>query len=196
MLYLFLLNKTDLFSSKTRRILHIAPEISLQKVLSDVPSAFYLSGDIREGAAMVKLNIMDLDCEDETFDLVICSHVLEHVNDDRKSMAEMRRVLKADGYAIIQVPFGSTDETREDASVQTPEERELAYGYHDHVRLYGRSDFVQRLQGVGFEVRHYDAMGLFDLNTLARCAIDQLEEIFICYRHSPKNPLSATMQST
>jgi len=188
MLYLFLAQKTNFFSHKPKKILHIGPEICLQKAVSNVPSVFYTSGDVRDGAAMVKLDVTDMDCEDQAFDIVICSHVLEHVSNDKKAMSELFRVLNPEGYAIIQVPLSSAEETYEDPSIQTPEEREVLFGYHDHVRLYGKKDFVKRLEGVGFNVREYNSLELFDMNTLVSCALDQTEELFICFRSISKAP--------
>ena len=87
--------------------------------------------------------------QENYFDLVICYHVLEHVPDDKKAMSELFRVLKKGGTALLQVPF-SEKETVEDTSLTNPEERKKLFGQEDHVRYYGKADFLKRLQNCGF----------------------------------------------
>jgi SAM-dependent methyltransferase len=101
---------------------------------------------------MVRMDVQDIPAADESFDAVICNHVLEHVPDDRRAMREIRRVLKPGGWAILGVPLQrQRDDSFEDPSITSPEERERAYGQFDHVRVYGR-DYPDRLRECGFEV--------------------------------------------
>ena len=101
------------------------------------------------------MDITALSSADETFDVVICNHVLEHVPDDRRAMAEMRRVLKPDGYALMQHPIdvarAMTYENWE--ATTTPGDRMREFGQEDHVRLYGM-DFGDRLLSAGFQVSY------------------------------------------
>lgn len=99
---------------------------------------------------MVKMDITDIQFPPETFDVVYCSHVLEHVPDDRKAMREFWRVLKPGGWAILNVPV-IDKETFEDFSITDPDERERVFGKDDHVRLYG-PDYADRLREAGFVV--------------------------------------------
>src|SRR5690606_23253730 len=106
------------------------------------------SADIQPGRAMLTLDLTSIDLPDEQFDVIFCSHVLEHIPDDKRAMEEMYRVLRIGGTAYIQVPIGTTA-TFEDLSITDPEARSAAFGQADHVRLYG-TDIIQRLAGAGF----------------------------------------------
>jgi ubiquinone/menaquinone biosynthesis C-methylase UbiE len=89
------------------------------------------------------MDITDIQYPDNTFDVIYCSHVLEHVPDDRKAMREFARVLKPEGWAVFMVSL-SEEHTIEDPSITSPAERERLFGQHDHVRRYG-PDFKDRL---------------------------------------------------
>ncbi len=143
-------SRTDLFDGAPKRLLHVAPEPQMGTLLARVPGLDYLSVDLAEGAAMVRMDVTDLDLPDESFDVIFCSHVLEHVLDDRRAMRELHRVLRPDGWAVLQVPI-LRETTFEDSSVTTPEDRERVFGQWDHVRIYGR-DYVDRLGEAGFDV--------------------------------------------
>jgi ubiquinone/menaquinone biosynthesis C-methylase UbiE len=104
--------------------------------------------------AMVKMDITNIQFPDETFDVVYCSHVLEHVPDDRKAMREFYRVLKSNGWAVLLVPI-IVEKTFEDPSIDKPKDRLRLFGQSDHVRKYGR-DYVDRLRESGFSVSKGD----------------------------------------
>ena len=106
------------------------------------PNIDYLSADLNSPSAMVKMDITNIKYEDNSFDVIICNHVLEHIPDDRKAMSELYRVLKPGGWAILQVPISLLlNKTYEDPTVTTPEEREKVFGQSDHVRIYAK-DYV------------------------------------------------------
>ncbi|WP_313215636.1 methyltransferase domain-containing protein, partial [Soonwooa sp.] len=112
----------------------------------------YTSADLYSPIVDVKADILDLPFADNNFDVIICNHVLEHIVDDRKAMSELYRVLRKDGWGIVQVPMkNSLAETYEDFSIVDPKERQKHFGQYDHVRWYGM-DYFDRLKGVGFEV--------------------------------------------
>src|SRR5205085_678770 len=95
---------------------------------------------------------------DESIDMFLCSHVLEHVSEDHKALRELYRILKDDGFGVVLVPLVSNvEETHEDPAIDTPELRWKYYGLDDHVRQYGKRDFVNRLTGAGFRV---DQLGI------------------------------------
>lgn len=150
LLWLFIQEKTNLFDGAPKTMLHIAPEVSLMARFRERLGASYLTGDISAGRAMVKMDITDIQYPDESFDVIYCSHVLEHVPDDRRAMRELARVLKKDGWAILLVPM-SGEKTMEDPSITDPEERTRLFGQADHVRLYG-ADYADRLREAGFNV--------------------------------------------
>ena len=103
-----------------------------------------------------QMDLAHIPFPDGTFDAIICNHVLEHIVDDLKAMAELHRVLKPGGWSILQVPISlSLRTTYEDFSIATPKEREEAFGQNDHVRIYGQ-DYVSRLERAGFKVNVFD----------------------------------------
>lgn len=139
--------------NKSIKVLHFAPELFLSKLIKSYKHIDYLSVDIDPEKAMKKEDITQLSFKDSSYDIIICSHVLEHIEDDRQAMSELYRVLKRGGFAIIDVPIDyEREKTYEDPLIITPEERTKAYWQGDHVRLYGR-DFSDKLRNVGFNVK-------------------------------------------
>ena len=136
------------------RVLHVAPDARIQAELQNMPNVETVTGDLLTGDVDITLDITAMDLPDESFDVIICSHVLEHVLDDRAAMSEMRRVLKSDGWALINVP---SDPNRtvsyEDATITSAEDRLAAFGQEDHVRIYSHGDLLQRFADAGFDVQ-------------------------------------------
>ena len=150
LLGLFLQKKTDLFDGKPKKILHVAPEPCLESMLKERLGGDYLTADLFNPRAMVKMDICDIQYPDQSFDVIYCSHVLEHVPEDKQAMREFFRVLKNNGWAILNVPI-TREKTFEDSSIVDPKERLKAFGQEDHVRRYG-PDYVERLRDSGFTV--------------------------------------------
>ncbi|KPB74852.1 MULTISPECIES: methyltransferase domain-containing protein [Pseudomonas syringae group] len=140
------------------RILDIAPAVLLSRFLRSLPNARYRSADLFSPLADDVVDIMDMHMyADESFDFIVCSHVLEHVPDDRKAMSELFRVLAKGGSAILMVPILLTaTTTEEDPEEFSVDERWARFGQDDHVRMYARHDFQSRLTQAGFSV---DALG-------------------------------------
>ena len=154
LIYLFLLHKTEVFE-KPQRILHIAPEDKVKDVLIRAPHLHYITADCYATTVMLKMDITDIPCPDNCYDAIICNHVLEHIVDDRKAMAELFRVLKPSGWAILQVPISlSLKKTYEDFSITTSKGREEAFGQDNHVRIYAK-DYAVRLRRTGFTVDNF-----------------------------------------
>jgi Methyltransferase domain len=151
LLYLYLLHKTDIFQ-KPRRVLHIAPEKVIEDRLRQLPGVDYLTADLYAEHVMINMDITNIQFPDNSFDIIICNHVLEHVMDDKKAMRELYRTLKPGGWAILQVPISLVlKDTYEDFSITTAAGREQAFGQSDHVRLYA-SDYKDRLEQAGFKI--------------------------------------------
>lgn len=139
-----------------KSVLHIAPEPVLSVSIEDA-AGDYVSADLEPGRANVTADLTALPCEDERFDLVICSHVLEHVPDDAAAMREMRRVLRSGGIALVQTPVNYDQvATYEDPSEADEAERLRRFSQYDHVRVFG-PDLRDRLSAVGFRVTVEDA---------------------------------------
>jgi predicted SAM-dependent methyltransferase len=151
--WLFLKSFTNLFDQTPKRFLHIAPEERLERKFREIPNLDYLSADLDGSRAMVAMDIQQIRYPDHSFDVIYCSHVLEHVSDDVTAMQELFRVLQPGGWALVLVPIKG-EHTFEDNSVTDPAERERLFGQEDHVRRYGR-DISDRLVAAGFHVRLY-----------------------------------------
>lgn len=150
-LWLFLRDESGL-ADGGGRVLHFAPEPAIAAALAALPGVDYLSADLTPGVAMEVADITAIPHPEGAFDAVVCSHVLEHVPDDRRAMAEVFRVLAPGGAAYFMQPVDfERAETYEDASIVEPAERELAFSQHNHVRIYGR-DIAARLREAGFEL--------------------------------------------
>jgi SAM-dependent methyltransferase len=176
-MWLFLDHRKDLFESQHIKLLHFAPERVFQDRYRQMPAVEYVSADIDPARAMVQMDITDIQYPDNTFDIIHCSHVLEHVPDDILAMRQVCRVLKHGGCAIIAVPI-TAKETFEDPSATTPAERERIYGLHDHLRRYG-PDVEQRLNKAGFDVQCVRPQDFIDAEDIARMRIENAR-IFLC----------------
>lgn len=180
LLWLYLTRATDLFSSGYRRVLHIAPEAVLERRLRSAPNLYYVSIDLHSARAMCRADIARLPFKENSFDFIICYHVLEHVTDDRQSMRELFRVLKPAGLALLQSPIDLERETTyEDPAVDSPQERERLFGQSDHVRVYGR-DYKDRLEEAGFHVRLHDYVRTLPAELVRRFGVRLSEEIYVC----------------
>lgn len=185
LLSLYLKNRTNIFSDKLK-VLHIAPEYSLYKTLRSSSNLEYISADLDSSLAMVKMDITSIQFEDNTFDVVLCSHVLEHVLDDQKAMRELFRVLKPGGWAILQSPLDPTrDKTFEDFNIVSPDDREKAFGQSDHVRIYGR-DYKDRLEAAGFTVKIDDYVTGLGIDTVKKYGLHENEDIYFCTKEEQK----------
>lgn len=151
LIWLYLKERTDFFSPP-KKILHIAPEKCFIHRLEKIHGDDYFTADIESPLAKVKMDIHQIPFADHTFDVVLCNHVLEHVDDDLKAMREIHRVLKPGGFSILQVPFFRPvpQETYQDFSITDPKERERVFGQRDHVRKYGM-DYTRRIASSGLQ---------------------------------------------
>lgn len=179
LLWLFLRNATSLFQSPLK-VLHIAPEPYLQETLSSLPNLAYVSADLSSAFAMEMADITHIPHRDSAFDVILCSHVLEHVLDDRAAMSELFRVLNPSGWAILQSPVDTNREsTYEDAKITSPQAREMAFGQCDHVRVYGL-DYKDRLERAGFAVQLESYARQLPAKYRERFGIRADEDIWFC----------------
>jgi SAM-dependent methyltransferase len=136
------------------RILDIAPAPILSGFLRDIPDSIYRSGDLFSPLADDVVDITDMNIyADNSFDFIVCSHVLEHVPDDAAAISELYRVLAPGGSAILMVPILLTaTETDEDPDEKDVTERWARFGQDDHIRMYAKDDFLARLAKGGFQI--------------------------------------------
>lgn len=158
-MWLYLQRYTNFFEVPLK-VLHIAPEQCFLKRFQSQKNLDYTTCDLYSPIADVKADIRQLPFDDNSFDVIFCNHVLEHIPEDILAMKELFRVLKPEGWGIIQVPMRfSLEKTYEDFSIIHPEERKKHFGQYDHVRWYGW-DFFERLASVGFECKKIIAKDL------------------------------------
>ena len=183
LMWLFLKNETSFFtSSKKIKTLHIAPEQCFLKIFKKQKNLDYITSDLESPIADVKADICNLPFEDDSFDVVFCNHVLEHIPDDKKAMQELFRVLKKGGFGVFQIPQDmSRENTFEDASITDKEERTRVFGQYDHVRVYGR-DYFNKLRSVGFKVDEVDYTQRITPKELERFCLMKNEILPVCYK--------------
>ncbi|WP_425410819.1 class I SAM-dependent methyltransferase [Hyphococcus sp.] len=134
-----------------RSVLHFAPERTIRKFMEPV-CAQYIAADIDAHRSIDRqINIENIDAPDDAFDIIVCSHVLEHV-DDKKALPELCRVLGKDGILLAMAPIiDAWPQTYENADIVSPRDRLLHFDQTDHVRFYG-ADIIQRFEAAGFDV--------------------------------------------
>jgi SAM-dependent methyltransferase len=177
-------NRSKFFGSAGMRLLEVAPLKCFSQRLACDPNIDYLSADLNSPLAMVKMDLTNIQYPDNYFDAIYCSHVLEHIPDDRKAMQELNRVLNVGGWAILQVPIDlNREHTYEDPSIQSPDDRERAFGQFDHVRFYGR-DYQDRLEAAGFKVTVDSFVKSLSTHTIERCGLDPEEGIYFCEKRA------------
>ena len=157
LLWLWLVRESDLGRGAMAlpRMLHIAPELSLMRRFSKMyarEAERYVTADLESPLADMHFDVQDIPLEDGAFDVVICNHIMEHVEDDRRAMRELHRILRRGGWGVVLSPVEREREhTFEDDSITDREERTRIFGQYDHRRIYGR-DYADRLREAGFEV--------------------------------------------
>lgn len=175
--WLVLEKHTSLFDGQPKKMLHIAPEGYLEKGFRKLEHLDSITSDIVGNHVDVNMDITAISFSDNTFDVVYCSHVLEHIHNDYKAMQEIWRVLKAGGWAALDVPI-TAEITTEDPSITDPNERLRLFGQEDHVRRYGQ-DYPDRLTSVGFTVRRFSAAEIVGANHLRRFGLEANRLCFI-----------------
>ncbi len=166
-----------------RVVLDIAPSRAVRGPFRDLLGDAYVSAGLQDRAWVVEdlfMDITDIQQPDRSYDVILCSHVLEHVEDDAKALSELRRVLRDDGLAIVDVPpWGEgCEETYEDPAITTPAGRAQAFGQHDHVRRYGK-DFLARLRAAGLHAQVVRACDVYSDQDARRHGF-QGERFFLC----------------
>lgn len=181
LMWLYLKDETDFFTTN-KKVLHMAPEQCFINRFKKLKNLDYTTADLYSPIVDVKADILDLPFNDNSFDIVICNHVLEHIIDDKKAMQELYRVLKPNGMGIFQIPQDlSLETTYEDFSITSEEERAKHFGQYDHVRVYGK-DYFNRLRDVGFEVNEIDYSKKIKNELVERYCLTKGEILPICYK--------------
>ena len=177
--WLYLKNETTFFSAPLR-VLHFAPEQAFVQKFKKQKNLTYTTTDLNSPIADVKADICDLPFKDNSFDFIICNHVLEHIPDDTKAMQELYRVLAPSGTAILQVPYDAKREiTFEDNTITDQSERTRIFGQYDHLRVYGM-DYFKKLSSIGFNVNALDYTSSISSDDIERYRLCKGELLPVC----------------
>ncbi|MBU2922932.1 methyltransferase domain-containing protein [Winogradskyella psychrotolerans] len=181
LLWLYLKDETDFFTAE-KSVLHFAPEQCFLKRFRSLKNLTYTTTDLLSPIADVKADICDLPFEDNSYDVILCNHVLEHIPDDTKAMLELFRVMKPGGYGIFQIPQDLNREvTFEDDSITDKDERAKIFGQYDHVRVYGR-DYFDKLRSIGFKVEEVDYTAQLSEKDIEKYCLAKGEIIPVVYK--------------
>lgn len=181
LLWLFLKTDTNFFSAE-KKVLHFAPEKAFYKRFRDMENLDYTTTDLESPIADVKADICQLPFESNVFDIILCNHVLEHIQDDQKAIKELFRVMKPGGMGIFQIPLDTNRKnTFEDNSITNPKQRAKIFGQYDHVRIYGM-DYFERLKSCGFKVEKVDFTKTLSDAQITKYCLSQGELIPVVYK--------------
>jgi len=181
LIWLYLKKETEFFQTPSK-VLHMAPEKAFISRLKKLSHLDYISCDIESPLADIKADICALPFDDNSFDWILCNHVLEHIPSDTKAMQELYRVLKPGGKALLQVPLDpKRDTTFEDNSITDKATRTKIFGQYDHVRVYGK-DYFEKLRAIGFRVNELQFGKTLSKDERTRYAIVKTEYIPVCER--------------
>ena len=179
LLWLYLKEETDFFTAP-KKVLHIAPEQCFYDRFRKMKNLDYTTADLNSPLADISLDVQDMKLPDNTYDVVFCNHVLEHVPDDHKALTEILRVLKPGGMAIMQVPMNPEwEKTLEDPTITDPKERHRLFGQYDHVRMYGQ-DYAERLKKAGYKVEIVDYNKKLSREQFEKYALPLREKLYVC----------------
>jgi len=181
LLWMFLRQRTDLFTAPLE-VLHFSPEACITGRLRVLQNLTYTTADIVGGYTpwMETLDVTAIAKPDDTYDAVLCIHVLQAVEDDLRAMREIHRVLKPGGWAILNSRSDtSADATRPHPDAPTPEQRAKSTQQDFAYRIYGR-DFAQRLAAQGFEVEVVPFRDSLGADTVRRFFLETPGDIYVC----------------
>ena len=185
LLWLYLNNESNLFENSDIHILHLAPEECFIKKLELKFKDNYVTADLESPLAKIKMDIRDIPFPDESFDVIFCNHILEHIDDDRLAMRELYRILRKGGWGIMLSPINyNLQVTREAPENATAKERYALFGQADHMREYG-IDYADRLHDTGFDVETIQYAG--HLSEEQRLRYGVMDEIIYLVRKTADN---------
>jgi predicted SAM-dependent methyltransferase len=174
--------RKDAETSSALKVLHFAPEQEFYKRFKKQTNIEYTTTDLLSPLADVKADICNLPFEDNSYDIIFCNHVLEHIPDDTKAMQELFRVLKPGGMGIFQIPQDlSRVSTFTDDTIVDQKERAKIFGQYDHVRVYGR-DYFDKLRSIGFKVIEEDYTHKIAPELVEKYCLAKGEIIPVCFK--------------
>lgn len=180
LLWLYLKKETDFFNSNNK-ILHFAPEQCFHKFFKSFFKN-YTTTDLNSPIVDIKADICNLPFNDNSFDYILCNHVLEHIYDDEKAMKEIYRVLNKNGIAILQVPIDiNNNYTHEGRDIDNKQDRNKLFGQYDHLRMYGL-DYFKKLKNIGFKVKNENYLSNISQDEKDKYSLHNAGSIPICIK--------------
>ncbi len=177
--YFVLKNFTTLFERGGGVILHFAPERQIEKYLRGIEKCSYYTADIEKGVADYEIDMTKMPFEDDTFDYIIANHVLEHIEDERSAISELKRCVKKSGKIMLSFPVTMDVKTFENPDLKSKEDKIYYYGQEDHVRLYGK-DFKERLESYGLKIEVYRPEELLSPKLVEELKLIRNDSVLIC----------------
>lgn len=186
-LYAIFLKKkfSEIDHSHKYKIIDFAPSKGLATLIKNFNFLDYRSADLFMEGVDDKVDLTNLIIyKDESVDFFLCSHILEHIHDDVKAIKELYRVIKNGGWGILMVPISlSLKAIYENPEIITEEDRWKHFGQNDHVRVYSKQGFIDRIKSVGFYIKEYD-INYFGENIFAKCGINNRSVLYIVEKHA------------
>ncbi len=184
-LYLLFLDNYLDTQKRVCSVLDFAPGYSFVKAMRNRNGISYTTADFFRSDYDILVDVCNMtSLKDDQFDIVICSHILEHVPSPNQALKEIMRVLKAGGFAIIMVPlFDGVTSTVEESQYNTDELRTKHYGQSDHVRLFAKDDFIRRIEEAKFNLKMF-TIDDFDKKLIEKYAIADNSVLYVCYKPS------------
>lgn len=176
--YWLLKNQTDIFD-RNCTVVHFAPEKQIRDILEQSKNCDYYAADICKSKGVHRIDVTQIPFIDEFADFVIINHVLEHVENEDRAIAELKRVLKSDGKIIMSFPISLNSKTYENEYIVTDADREKFFGQKDHVRLYG-TDFKDRFENYGLRVAVFSPKDYFTAEDIIKYGFMQNDIVLIC----------------
>ena len=181
LLWLYLKRETDFFNKKIK-VLHFAPEAAFLEKFKKLKNISYDTIDLNSPLADIKADICNLPINSDSYDFILCNHVLEHVYDDELAIKELHRVLKKKGVAILQVPLNlEISETIDGRDIKDGKKRNELFGQYDHLRTYGK-DFFKKIESKGFEVKKIRYADNFTEYEIEKYGLVKGEVIPVCQK--------------
>jgi len=172
--------KTNLFTDQLS-LFEVSPKYSFSRKFTRLANLSYFGGDLYPRThTNFRLDLVSTPIRADSFDAVLCIHVLEEIIQDQQAMGEIFRILKPGGWAVVSVPTRMDQFTYEDPSITSPKERKRAFGEPDHVRIYGH-DLKDRLEASGFRVQ-VDLADDVSIETRKKYGLRGDENIFYCFK--------------
>jgi predicted SAM-dependent methyltransferase len=182
-LYLLFIDNCLQNNKNVFKVLDFAPGFPFVQAMRNRKQLNYTTADFFRSDYDLLVDICNMtNIEDNQFDIVICSHILEHVPSPDGALREIMRILKTGGFAIIMVPlFNGVVSTIEEPRYNTEELRIKHYGQSDHVRLFAKENFIQRIEEAGFDLKMLTEKD-FDRKLVKKYAIAENSILYICHK--------------